>query len=79
MSECGTEFVRMITSVGYEIAEKEGMSTIAPRHVVAALIELGYGEFVDEVQALVGQLKDSEKLKVGAQIISALASSERTW
>ncbi|KAL0634750.1 negative cofactor 2 transcription regulator complex subunit ncb2 [Maublancomyces gigas] len=63
MVQMGTEFVLMISSVGYEFAEKEGMTTIAPRHIIAALVDLGYGEYVDEIEELVEALKAETKRK----------------
>lgn len=64
MIQMGTEFVLMISSVGYEFAEKEGMTTIAPRHIVAALVDLGYGEYVDEIEELIELLKAEAGRKV---------------
>lgn len=64
MVKCGTEFVVMVSSVGYEFAEKEGMTTIAPRHIIAALEDLGYAEYVDEIKELAEQLKINSKQKV---------------
>lgn len=64
MVQCGTEFILMISSVGYEFAEKEGMTTIAPRHIVAALEYLGYEEYVEEIEEVIKQLKADKKQKV---------------
>lgn len=79
MIKMGTEFVLMISSVGYEFAEKEGMSTIAPRHIIAALLDLGYGEYVDEIEELVEALKTETKRKVCMCIIrSSLPTCTRS-
>lgn len=75
MIQMGTEFVLMISSVGYEFAEKEGMTTIAPRHIIAALADLGYGEYVDEIEELVEALKAETKRKVVCIIRSLLSRS----
>lgn len=63
MIKMGTEFVMMLSSVGYDFAEKEGMSTIAPRHIISALVYLGYGEYVDQIEDLIEEVKTDTKLK----------------
>lgn len=64
MIKMGTEFVMMLSSVGYDFAEKEGMSTIAPRHIISALVYLGYGEYVEQIEDLIEKVKVDTKLKV---------------
>ena len=50
--ECCVEFITLISSEANEIAEKEAKKTIACEHVTAALQELGYSEYVEEVKKI---------------------------
>ncbi|CAM8985390.1 hypothetical protein QQ045_008522 [Rhodiola kirilowii] len=49
--ECCVEFINLISSESNDICNKEERKTIAPEHVLKALQDLGFGEYVDEVYA----------------------------
>lgn len=72
MIKMGTEFVVMLSSAGYDFAEKDGMSTITPRHIISALLDLGYGDYVDEIKTLIEETKANDKKKVCASFFSKL-------
>ena len=61
--DCCVEFITLISSEANEISEKESKKTIAPEHIDKALRELGFPEYVREVLASAGDMKES--LKVG--------------
>lgn len=48
--ECCVEFITMLSSEANEIAEKDAKKTIACEHITKALEELGFGEYVPELQ-----------------------------
>ncbi|KAJ1678545.1 negative cofactor 2 transcription regulator complex subunit ncb2, partial [Spiromyces aspiralis] len=48
--DCCNEFIHLIASESNEICEKESKRTIAPEHVLAALKELGFEKYIDEVK-----------------------------
>ena len=58
--ECCVEFITLISSEANEIAEKEAKKTIACEHVTAALSELGYGEYVEEVKKVATDHKNQQ-------------------
>ncbi|KAF2843445.1 histone-fold-containing protein [Patellaria atrata CBS 101060] len=47
--ECCVEFITLISSEANDIAEKEAKKTIACEHVKAALQELGFSDYVQDV------------------------------
>ncbi len=63
--DCCVEFITLISSEANEISEKEAKKTIAPEHIDKALRELGFPEYVREVLASAGDMKES--LKVSKQ------------
>lgn len=66
MNSMGTEFVLMISSVAHEFAEKDGLATITARHIIAALVDLGFREYVPELKEFIEQLRIETKRKVCA-------------
>ncbi|BGP16579.1 negative cofactor 2 transcription regulator complex subunit ncb2 [Rhodosporidiobolus nylandii] len=60
--ECCKEFVVTISSEANEICEKESKKTISPDHIVTALKDLGFEDFVEGVQDV---LKDHKELAKG--------------
>ena len=58
--ECCCEFITMLSSEANEIAEKEAKKTIACEHVTKALEELGFGDYVPELQKVADQFKSSQ-------------------
>lgn len=59
--ECCTEFIQLVSSEANEVATKEQKHTIQPEHVVKALQELGFEEFVAEVSSTWEQFKQDLK------------------
>lgn len=60
--DCCVEFITLISSEANEISEKESKKTIAPEHIDKALRELGFPEYVREVLASAGDMKESLKV-----------------
>ena len=61
--DCCVEFITLISSEANEIAEREAKKTIATEHIDKALKELGFPEYVREVLASAGEMKESLKVK----------------
>jgi len=63
LMECCVEFIQLLSTEANDIAEREAKKTIAGEHVVKALQDLGFPEFVGEVQALVQEHKEHLKTR----------------
>ncbi|KAF3901950.1 hypothetical protein ABW21_db0209888 [Orbilia brochopaga] len=61
--ECCVEFITLISSEANEIAEKEAKKTIASEHVVKALNDLGFNEYIDDVQETAQEHKETQKVR----------------
>ena len=61
LMNCAIEFIHLITSEANETCEKQGKKTINGEHIIAALQELGFGEFVPQVQATFDEFKNQSK------------------
>ncbi|KAF8332815.1 histone-fold-containing protein [Cantharellus anzutake] len=65
ISECGVEFIHLISAEANEICEKESKKTIAPEHVLSALRELGFEKYIEETEEVLKdhkqQVKEREK------------------
>lgn len=59
--DCCTEFVNLISSEANEVCNKESKTTIHPDHVIKALTELQYTEFLPEVQEVWDKYKSEHK------------------
>jgi len=63
--ECCVEFIHLISAEANDICEKDAKKTISPEHIVAALKELGFESYIDEVEEVLKdhkqQVKDREK------------------
>ncbi|XP_010522258.1 PREDICTED: protein Dr1 homolog [Tarenaya hassleriana] len=55
--ECCVEFINLVSSESNEVCNKEDRRTIAPEHVLRALQDLGFGEYIEEVYAAYEQHK----------------------
>jgi len=55
----GAEFVQLVSSEANDLSEKEKKTTITPEHVLAALEQLGFAEFQEDVRAFYGDVKES--------------------
>ncbi|EPQ26851.1 uncharacterized protein PFL1_05486 [Pseudozyma flocculosa PF-1] len=59
--ECCVEFIHLVSSEANDVCERDSKKTIAPEHVVQALKDLGFQDFVDEVQGVLGEHKRLQK------------------
>lgn len=59
-----TEFVQLLSSEANEVSTREKKSTIQPDHVIKALQELGFAEFLEEVTAAWEGHKEESKSKL---------------
>lgn len=59
----GIEFLMILSSMASEMAENEAKKTIAPEHVIKALQELEYNEFVPMLEQILVEFKGSQKVK----------------
>ncbi|XP_078446208.1 protein Dr1 homolog [Wolffia australiana] len=55
--ECCVEFINLVSSESNEVCSREDKRTIAPEHVIQALKDLGFGEYIEEVYAAYEQHK----------------------
>lgn len=55
------EFVQLLSSEANEVSTREKKSTITPDHVMKALQELGFSEFLEEVTAAWEEHKEESK------------------
>jgi histone H3/H4 len=62
--ECCVEFITMISTEANEIAEKDAKKTIACEHITKSLEELGFGEYVPELERVAGDFKHSMAVRV---------------
>ena len=60
--ECCVEFITLISSEANEIAEKEAKKTIAAEHVVKALKDLGFEEYIEQIQEVAQEHKEHQKV-----------------
>ncbi|EMR09593.1 negative cofactor 2 complex subunit beta [Pneumocystis murina B123] len=61
--ECCVEFVHLVSSEANEICEREAKKTIAAEHVIKALEELGFQNYIDEIQQIVSDHKKQQKTR----------------
>eukprot|EP01027_Heterolobosea_sp_BB2_P010219 GEZU01015020.1.p1 GENE.GEZU01015020.1~~GEZU01015020.1.p1 ORF type:complete len:285 (-),score=75.03 GEZU01015020.1:69-923(-) len=61
--ECCVEFVQMMSSQANEICEKENKKTISAEHIIKALQQLGFHDYVNEVT----EVYDHHKLEIMKQ------------
>ena len=61
--ECCVEFVQLISSEANDISEREAKKTIAPEHIEKALVDLGFGEYVEEVLKAANEQKEQLKVR----------------
>ena len=54
---CCTEFILLLSSQSNEICEKRQKKTILPEHVMEALQELGYGNYIQDVKDVLSTFK----------------------
>lgn len=86
--ECCVEFINLISSESNEVCNREDRKTIAPEHVLKALEELGFGDYIEEVWTAYEQHRHEtadtprgEKWTAGAEMTEeqALAEQQRMF
>ena len=60
--ECCVEFITLISSEANEISEKEAKKTIACDHIIKALDQLGFSEYVPAVLEAAAEHKEVQKV-----------------
>ncbi|CAH2352152.1 negative cofactor 2 complex subunit beta [[Candida] railenensis] len=63
ITECSIEFIMILSTQSNDIAEKEAKKTIAPDHVVKALEELGFQNYLEIVNKILDEHKELLKGK----------------
>lgn len=58
-----TEFIHLIASEANDICDKEAKKTIAGEHVVSALRELGFEEYIEDVEEVYKEHRQQQKVK----------------
>lgn len=62
--DCCVEFITLISSEANDIAEREAKKTIASEHIVKALKDLGFEEYVDRIMEVAQEHKEHQKVGV---------------
>lgn len=60
--DCCVEFITLISSEANDIAEREAKKTIAAEHVIRALKDLGFEEYIDQIQNVAQEHKEHQKV-----------------
>ena len=74
--ECCVEFIMILSTESNEIAEKESKKTIASEHVIKALEVLGFQDYIEPIQEVIQEHKES--LKVRERKVGKLEQSGRS-
>jgi len=61
--ECCVEFIMILSTESNDIAEKESKKTIASEHVIKALEVLGFQDYIEPIQEVVSEHKESQKVR----------------
>jgi hypothetical protein len=64
--ECCVEFITLISSEANEISEKESKKTIAVEHITKALEQLGFGDYVVDINEVANEHKEQLKVCISA-------------
>ena len=59
--DCCVEFIHLVSSEANETCEKESKKTIAPDHVVKALVDLGFEKYTHEVRDVLNDHRQHQK------------------
>ncbi|ODV73129.1 negative cofactor 2 transcription regulator complex subunit NCB2 [Cyberlindnera jadinii NRRL Y-1542] len=59
--ECCIEFIMILSDQSNEIAEKDAKKTIASDHVIGALRELGFPEYIEPIEKVLVEHKEAQK------------------
>lgn len=52
IADCCKEFITLISSEANEICERDAKKTISPEHITSALKQLGFDEYIEEVESV---------------------------
>jgi down-regulator of transcription 1 len=83
--ECCVEFVTLLSSEANDIAEREAKKTIACEHVVSALKQLGYPDYIGDISKVAQEHKTQQAVRRPFPVDSELTSaslarrSTRNW
>ena len=61
LTDCCVEFIHLVSSESNEMCEKSNKKTIAGEHVISALKNLGFEDYVEESQELLKEHQQSVK------------------
>ena len=61
--ECCVEFIQLVSSEANDTCEKDSKKTIAPDHVVKALNDLGFGKYTSDVQDVLNDHRQQQKVR----------------
>ena len=61
--ECCVEFIQLVSSEANDACEKDSKKTIAPDHVVKALNDLGFGKYTSDVQDVLNDHRQQQKVR----------------
>ncbi|KAF9102487.1 negative cofactor 2 transcription regulator complex subunit ncb2 [Mortierella sp. GBA35] len=76
--DCCVEFIHLLASEANEICEKETKKTIAAEHVITALKALGFDAYLPEVEVVLQDHKNQQKVKDKDKKSGRLENSGRT-
>ena len=61
--ECCVEFIQLVASESNDICEGETKKTIVPEHIQTALANLGFTDYLKDVDTVIQELKQHAKTK----------------
>jgi histone H3/H4 len=80
LTECCVEFIHLVSSESNEVCEKESKKTIAGDHVITALKNLGFEEYVVDMQELLQEhqkiVKQDREKKISRKDNSGMTEEE---
>eukprot|EP01108_Squamamoeba_japonica_P005877 TRINITY_DN4754_c0_g1_i1.p2 TRINITY_DN4754_c0_g1~~TRINITY_DN4754_c0_g1_i1.p2 ORF type:complete len:149 (+),score=40.84 TRINITY_DN4754_c0_g1_i1:45-449(+) len=65
--DCCVEFITLITSEAGELADKAKTNTLTPQHLIEALKELGFEQYIAAVTASASQAKEAKSNKLATK------------
>lgn len=77
LAETAVEFVSLISSEANDISEKENKKTIGAEHVIAALKELGFDNYIGPVQDAAEEHKRSMAVSCVAMSIGGCRCADQ--
>ncbi|CDZ96311.1 histone-fold-containing protein [Phaffia rhodozyma] len=71
VTACCVEFIHLISSEANDACEKDQKKTISPEHVVSALKSLGFDDYIEEVEGVLDEHKEHQKVRQTKQSASS--------